>query len=64
MTRVSVAISLIALITLMTELVLTRVFDVLLTTNLSYMVITCAMLSFGLSGVYAAIRPLSPDKNA
>ena len=51
------------MITLMTELVLTRVFDVLLTTNLSYMVITCAMFAFGLSGVYAAIRPLASEKN-
>ncbi len=42
----------------MTELVLTRVFDVLLTTNMAYMIITCAMFSFSLAGVYASLIDL------
>src|SRR5678815_1125172 len=50
-----------ALTTLMMELVLTRVFDVILRPNMAYMVITCAMFSFGLAGVYATLRPLPAD---
>ena len=41
----------IAAATLMLELLLTRVFDVILTPNLAYMVIACALFSFGLAGV-------------
>lgn len=40
----------------MTELGLTRAFDVILYPNMAYMVITCAMFSFGLSGIYVALR--------
>jgi spermidine synthase len=55
--RASVVTFLVAMVTLMVELVLTRLFDVLLTTNVSYLVVTCAMFSLGLSGAYVAIRP-------
>ena len=47
----------IAAATLMLELLLTRVFDVILTPNLAYMVIACALFSFGLAGVYVTLRP-------
>jgi spermidine synthase len=55
--NVRLALFLIAAGTLMLELLLTRVFDVILTPNLAYMVIACALLSFGLSGVYVALNP-------
>jgi spermidine synthase len=57
--RLPVAIFLIALSTLVLELALTRAFDVILTSQLAYMVITCVMFAFGLAGVYATLRPLS-----
>ncbi len=41
----------------MLELSLTRVFDVILTTNMAYMVISCALFSFGLAGIYLVLRP-------
>ena len=59
MRRLALGISLTALVTLVLELALTRVFDVILTPNLAYMVITCAVFAFGLvSGImmYAILR--------
>ena len=46
--RISFGIFLVALVTLMVELLLTRVFDVLLVPNVAYLIITCALFSFGL----------------
>lgn len=57
MRRIHLGIFLVALDTLMVELLLTRVFDVILTQSMAYMVITCAMFAFGLAGVYATLRP-------
>lgn len=51
----------IASATLMVELLLTRVFDVILTPNMAYMVIACALFSFGLAGIYVTLRPPSPS---
>ena len=45
----------------MTELTLIRVFDILWYPNMAYMVITLAMFCFGLSGVYATLRPLKAE---
>lgn len=47
-----------ALTTLMLELNLVRVFDVIWYSNMAYMVITLAMFCFGLSGIYSSLRPL------
>ena len=47
----------VALTTLMLELTLIRVFDVIWYPNLAYMIITLAMFCFALSGVYASLRP-------
>ena len=58
MRRLAVGISLTALVTLVLELVLTRVFDVILMPNMAYMVITCAVFAFGLAGLYTTIWPL------
>src|SRR5215813_1256583 len=57
MQRLYLGIFLVSLTTLMTELILIRVFDVILTTNIGYMIITCAMFSFGLAGVCATFIP-------
>ena len=63
MYRLSIAIFLTAFSTLMLELLLTRVFDVILTPNMAYMVISCAMFSFGLAGAYLAQRPAPPRRD-
>ena len=63
MRRISLGISLIALTTLMVELLLTRVFDVILYPNIGYMIITGALLAFGLAGIFATLRPL-PEESA
>ncbi|MDJ0955225.1 MAG: hypothetical protein QNI91_00120 [Arenicellales bacterium] len=47
----------ITLTTLLLELTLIRVLDVLWYPNFAYMIITMAMLAFGLAGVYTSIRP-------
>lgn len=59
--RTSIGLALTAVATLMLELLLIRTFDAILTTNMAYMVITCAMFAFGLSGVYVSLRPLAAD---
>ena len=61
--RIAAGICLLSLVTLTVELLMTRVFDIILTPNMSYMVVTCVMFSFGLAGVYYSIKPLSDSKN-
>ena len=63
MRRLSFGVLLIALSTLVLELMLTRVFDVTLTPNLAYFVISLAVFSFGLAGIYAALRPVPVDED-
>jgi spermidine synthase len=58
MRRLSFGVLLIALPTLILELTLTRVFDVVLLPNLGYFVVTSAVFAFGLAGVYATLRPI------
>lgn len=54
----SVGLLCVALATLMLELTLVRVFDVIWYPNMAYMVITLAMFCFGLSGIYSSLRPV------
>ena len=49
---------LLSMASLMTEISLIRVFDVLFYPNISYMIITCSLFAYGLAGVYAAIKPI------
>ena len=58
MRRIPLAICLVAGSTLAVELLLTRIFDVILYPNLAYMVITGAVFAFGLAGIYTTLRPL------
>lgn len=58
MRKLSFGVLLIALATLILELMLTRVFDVILVANLAYFVVTAAVFAFGLAGIVATIRPL------
>ena len=60
MLKMSIGLMFMALTTLMLELTLVRVFDVIWYPNMAYMVITLAMFCFGLSGVYSSLRPLAP----
>jgi spermidine synthase len=63
MRRLSFGVLLIALSTLILELTLTRVFDVVLIPNLGYFVVTSAVFAFGLAGVYATLRPIPVEKD-
>jgi spermidine synthase len=62
MNKISLGLFSIALTTLMLELTLVRIFDVIWYSNMAYMVITLAMFCFGLSGIYCSLRPF--PKNA
>ena len=62
MRRLSFGVMLVALSTLVLELMLTRVFDVTLTPNLSYFVVSLAVFSFGLAGIYATVRPIPVEE--
>ena len=63
MRRLSFGVLLIALSTLILELMLTRVFDVTLTPNLSYFVVSLAIFSFGVAGLLATLWPLDPQRD-
>ena len=54
----------IALASLLLELVLIRVFDVLWYPNMAYMIITLAVFSFGLSGVVLSLWPIHRSDRA
>ncbi len=58
MIRIGAGLLCVAATTLVLELTLVRVFDVIWYSNMAYMVITLAMFCFGLSGVYSSLRPL------
>jgi spermidine synthase len=58
MRKLSFGVFLVALATLVLELMLTRVFDVILAPNISYFVVTAAVFAFGLAGIYATLRPI------
>ena len=60
MRRIAFGIGLTAFNTLMVQILLTRVFDVILYPNIGYMIITGALLAFGMSGIYATLRPIPP----
>jgi hypothetical protein len=59
--RTYVAIFLLALTSLATEVLLTRIFDVLLWHNLSFMVISCAVFGLALGGLRDAVAPSPPS---
>jgi len=61
MIKIYIGLFLVALTTLMLELTLIRVFDVIWYSNMSYMVVTLAMFSFGMAGVYMSLKPPSTD---
>lgn len=63
MRKISLGVLLIALSTLMLELMLTRVFDVVLAPNLAYFVVTSAVFAFGLAGIYATLRPVPVERD-
>ena len=60
--RNMLAIFVTALVTLATELILIRVFDVILFRVFAYIIITCAMFAFGAAGVFLAILNPAPDQ--
>ncbi len=56
---VSFAIFLVALVTLLYELNLVKVFDTLWSSNLSYMLISFAMFALGLAGIVNTLLPIN-----
>jgi len=58
MFRIGIGLLCVALTTLMLELTLVRIFDVIWYSNMAYMVITLAMFCFGLAGIYSSLRPM------
>jgi hypothetical protein len=57
MRRTYVAVFLLALTSLATEILLMRIFDVLLWHNLSFMVISCAVFGLALGGLPDVVAP-------
>ncbi len=57
----SIGLFCIALTTLMAELALMRVFDVIWYSNKAYMIITMVMFCFGLAGVYQTLWPMKKE---
>ena len=57
MSKTALGVFCIALASLLLELNLIRVFDVLWYPNMAYMVITLAVFSFGLAGVFLSLKP-------
>jgi len=52
---------LLSMASLVTEISLIRVFDVLFYPNISYMIITCSLFAYGLAGVYSVIKPMPTE---
>src|SRR3974390_2526555 len=63
MRRICLGVFLVALSALALELLLTRVFDVILTSNISYFIVSSAVFAIGLSGIYVSLRPLPLGKD-
>lgn len=59
MNKTALGVFFIALASLLLELNLIRIFDVLWYPNMAYMIITLAVFSFGLAGVYLSIKPIA-----
>ena len=57
MRRIAWGLGFMSFLTLMLELLLTRVFDVIDWSNMAYMIVSCALLAFGLAGIYGVFRP-------
>src|SRR5690349_6446201 len=62
--RMYVALFLVALTALLVEVLLTRIFDVILWPNLSFMIISSAVFGVGLGGLYEVVRPLPQGDSA
>jgi hypothetical protein len=58
MKKIYLCLFLVALTTLMVELALVRVFDVIWYANKAYMIITMVMFCFGLAGVFQSLWPM------
>ena len=63
MRRICLGVFLITMATLAIELLLTRVFDVILNYNMSYFIVTSAVFAIGLAGIYVSLRPLTAGRD-
>lgn len=57
MRRTCTALFLLAVASLGVELLLTKIFDVILWPNLSFLIISCAIFGLGLGGLFEVLRP-------
>ncbi len=62
MTRLRLGIAMVAFCTLMLELSLVRVFDVILTSTMGYAVVTATVFALGLGGIYLYIFPVDRQR--
>lgn len=62
MRRTYAGLFLISLTALLVELLLTRIFDVILMGNLAFMIISCAIFGLGLGGLWATLVPCAPGE--
>jgi hypothetical protein len=62
--RFYAAIFVVPAATLLLELVLTRIFDVILWNNLAYLVISSAIFGFGLAGIFLMLWPRLPRRRS
>lgn len=63
MRRTLAGLFLLSLSALLVELLLTRIFDVILVPNLAFLIISCAIFGLGLGGLFNVLRPPpSPDR--
>ncbi len=60
--RLHIGIGIVAFCTLVLELSLIRVFDVILTPSMGYVVITAAIFALGLGGIYLYLFPITRER--
>ena len=60
---IAVALFLLSTASLIAEISLIRVFDVLFFPNISYMIITTSVFAYGLAGVYTVTKPIAQERN-
>ena len=57
--RTYLGLFVVALTALVVEVLLTRIFDVIMWPNIAFVIISCAMFGLGLGGLYELLRPSS-----
>jgi hypothetical protein len=61
--RTYIGLFVLALATLLVEVLLTRIFDVIMWPNIAFAIISCAMFGLGLGGLYEVVRAPAPARS-